>query len=266
MKIIRFNALILVSLLAVSGCASLEGPTDPSDPFERYNRTMNTINNNLDRYVLKPVAKGYDTITPDPAQKGVSNFFSNLDDVLVIVNDLLQFKFSQLASDTGRFVINSTLGVFGIFDWATDFGLKKHREDFGQTLGYWGVPSGPYFIMPLLGPSTIRDTGGLVVDTANFDPVVNEIDKRPPFPKRDGDTALGLTALNVVNTRTRLLGASNLLEQMALDPYIFVREAYLQKRRNLVYDGNPPEEDFDEEEALVVKQKPDPVLKEDRTR
>jgi phospholipid-binding lipoprotein MlaA len=233
-------AVIFLSILFLSGCASLDGPTDPNDPFESYNRSMNSFNNNVDRYVLKPVAKGYDAITPSPVQKGVGNFFSNLDDVLVIFNDLFQFKFKQLASDTGRLLVNSTVGLFGLIDWASDIGLEKHNEDFGQTLGYWGVSSGPYLILPFLGPSTVRDTGGLMADSAYLDPINNEVHEGWIYPNRNRDASTGLTIVKVINIRAGFLKAERVLNEAALDPYIYVREAFLQQRNNLVHDGNPP--------------------------
>jgi len=247
------SLIIIFSLLLLVGCSSNKTSSDPNDPFEGYNRAMFTFNDNLDQYVLKPVAKGYDFIAPSPVQKGVSNFFSNLDDIVVLVNDLFQFKFSQAASDTGRLLINSTLGLFGLIDWATDLGLEKHNEDFGQTLGYWGVPPGPYFVLPFLGPSTIRDAPGIAVDTAHFDPIYNELDKGFPAPRRNSESAIwGLTITKAIDTRTQLLKAGNILEEAALDRYIFIREAYMQRRKNLVYDGNPPEddEDFDESDLF----------------
>jgi phospholipid-binding lipoprotein MlaA len=243
------TVLILLSSLFLSGCASLDGPTDPSDPFERYNRSVNSLNNSVDRYVLKPVAKGYDVITPSFVQKGVSNFFSNLDDVPVIFNDLFQLKFKQFASDTGRLLINSTFGLLGLIDWASDIGLEKHNEDFGQTLGYWGVSSGPYLILPFLGPSTVRDTGGLVADSAYLDPINNQVDKQWVYPNRNRDTATSLTLVKVVDLRAGLLKAESVLKEAALDPYIYLREAFLQRRNNLVHDGNPPfesESDIDD--------------------
>ena len=251
-RILNICLLLLTGLLT-AGCATIEGPTDPQDPFESYNRAMHQFNDKVDQYVLKPVAKGYDTITPAPVQKGVSNFFSNLDDVLVMINDLFQLKFKQFASDTGRFVVNSTLGIFGLIDWASDMGLEKHNEDFGQTLGYWGVPSGPYFVLPFWGPSTIRDTGGLVVDSYEFDPLYNELHEGFPIPARDGEAAWTLTAIKAVDTRAQLLKAEKILDEAALDRYIFIREAFLQRRQNLVYDGYPPEEEsevFSEEELF----------------
>ncbi|MFT4608088.1 MAG: phospholipid-binding lipoprotein MlaA [Gammaproteobacteria bacterium] len=243
------TALILVSSLFLSGCASLDGPTDPSDPFESYNRSMDTFNKNVDHYVLKPVAKGYDAITPSPVQKGVGNFFSNLDDVLVIFNDLFQFKFKQLASDTGRLLVNSTVGLFGLIDWASDMGLEKHNEDFGQTLGYWGISSGPYLILPFFGPSTVRDTGGLFTDSSYLDPINNEVHERWVYPNRNRDISISLTIVKAVDFRAGLLKAENVLNEAALDPYIYVREVFLQRRNNLVHDGNPPfksESDIDD--------------------
>jgi len=247
------SALFLFSLfLGLSGCTTLHGEPDPKDPFESYNRSMYEFNDRVDRYVLKPVAKGYDAITPGPVQKGINNFFSNLDDAVVIINDLFQLKFAQFASDTGRFLINSTLGLGGFIDWATDLGLPKHNEDFGQTLGYWGVPDGPYFVLPIIGPSTIRDTSGFIADSAELDPIWNEIEEGYLAPHRDTDVAWSLTAVKAIDLRASLLKAEKILDEAALDKYIFIREAYLQRRNNLVYDGNPPEEpeEFDEAELF----------------
>ena len=246
------SLIILFSLLLLAGCSSNKTSADPNDPFEGYNRAMFTFNDKLDQYILKPVAKGYDFIMPSPVQKGVSNFFSNLDDVIVLANDLFQLKFSRAASDTGRILINSTLGLFGLIDWASDLGLEKHNEDFGQTLGYWGAPAGPYFVLPFLGPSTIRDASGLAVDTAQLDPIYNELNEGLPAPRRDNETAIwGLTITKAIDTRTQLLKAGNILEEAALDRYIFIREAYMQRRQNLIYDGSPPDDsDFDESELF----------------
>ena len=245
--------LIFLLALALSACASVTGPTDPNDPFESYNRAVYQFNDKFDTYLLKPVSKGYDKITPTPVQKGVSNFFSNLDDVLVIINDLFQLKFSQFFSDTGRLLVNSTLGIYGIIDWASDIGLEKHNEDFGQTLGYWGVPPGPYFVLPFLGPSTIRDTGGLTADTAYFNPIYKEVGQSFPPPSREPEYAVwGMTSLNFVDKRAQFLKKEEILDEAALDPYIFIREGYLQRRKHLVYDGNPPVEkpEFDESELF----------------
>lgn len=235
------------------GCATLDHPADPNDPLERYNRTMYKFNDKVDTYLLKPVAKSYDAITPNPLQKAINNFFSNLDDVVVIVNDLLQLKPVQMASDTGRLVINSSLGLFGLIDWASDIGLEKHNEDFGQTLGYWGMPAGPYFILPFLGPSTIRDTGGLATDYYYFDPLLREVESDFPASPRDPESLVwNLTILDAVDTRAKLLKSENILDAAALDPYVFLREAWLQRRNYLVNDGvtQNTDEFFNEDELF----------------
>lgn len=224
--------ILLASIVLVSGCASVPGAQDDHDPFESYNRTIYGFNTAIDKAALRPVAQAYADHTPNFVQSGVSHFFSNLSDVIVFVNDLLQFKVEQAGSDFYRVFVNSTLGVFGLFDPATSVGLSKHHEDFGQTLAVWGVPNGPYFVLPFLGPSTIRDTGGLVVDIYTH-PLSHSLIK-------DNSVNWGLVGLAVVSKRAQLLGASRVLEQAALDPYIFEREAYLQHRRNLIYDGHPP--------------------------
>lgn len=250
LKLIKLTLAILPILL--TGCASISGPADPRDPLESYNRAAYEFNDGVDTYFLKPISKGYDFVTPDPIQKGVGNFFSNIDDVIVMFNDLLQFKFGQFASDTGRFLINSTLGLGGLIDWASDMGLPKHQEDFGQTLGYWGVPEGPYFVIPFLGPSTIRDAPSVFVDAAAFDPVWQEFENGYPLQSRDPKIAWSLTGLKFIDIRASLLSTEGILDEAALDEYTFVREAYLQRRLNQVYDGSPPEEpeEFDESELF----------------
>ena len=238
------QSLLITAAISTTGCASLGGTdtvnhTEPQDPFESYNRAVYQFNDSFDRAVAKPVAQAYQDVMPNWADKGISNFFSNLDDVLVLANNLLQFKFKQAASDAARIVFNTTVGLLGFVDVASDMDLPKHKEDFGQTLGYWGVPSGPYFVLPFLGPSTIRDTAGLGVDYTYFDPVVNHVDHL-------SDRA-GLFLLDFVDTRADYLGASRLLDTAALDPYVYTREAYLQRRRYYVYDGDPPMEDLENE-------------------
>lgn len=247
-----YRSFTLLILLTLTGCATLDRPPAENDPLERFNRSMYIFNDKLDQYVLKPVATGYDKVTPAPVQKGVSNFFSNLDDILVMANDLLQLKLLQFGSDLGRFVVNSTLGIGGLIDWASDIGLPKHNEDFGQTLGYWGMPSGPYLVLPLLGPSTVRDTTGLVIDGERLDPIWNKLEDGAPFKRRELDVALGLSALKVVDVRASLLKSESILDEAALDKYSFIREAYLQRRQHLVYDGNPPQEpaEFNEQELF----------------
>jgi len=235
---------ILIVLLCANACATIEGPTEPQDPFERYNRAMYQFNESFDRNVAVPVAEAYRNVVPDPINKGISNFFRNLDDVVVVINDVLQLKFEQAAQDATRIIFNTTFGLLGFIDVSTSWDLPKHNEDFGQTLGYWGVPPGPYFIIPFLGPSTIRDSAGLATDYLYFDPVLNQVD--------DVTLKWSLFTLNLVDLRADLLGVKGLLDTAALDPYIFTREAYLQRRRNRVYDGNPPQENYDfyEEETV----------------
>ena len=244
--------LFIPLLITLSGCSTLDHQADPNDPLESYNRSMYSFNESVDKHFLKPVAQGYDTITPNFVQKGVSNFFSNLDDFVVIINDLLQLKPGQLASDTGRLLINSTLGLAGLIDWASDLGLPKHNEDFGQTLGHWGVPSGPYFVLPFLGPSTIRDTTGIIVDRTEFDPISRQVEDGLPAAIRDSKETYTATAIKFIDLRASLLKAEKILDEAALDKYIFIREAYLQRREHLVFDGNPPKknEEFNEDELF----------------
>jgi len=222
-------ALLLAGSLA--GCATSGG--NPADPLEGVNRAVFAFNDGADKYMLTPVAKGYRAVLPGFVRTCISNFFSNLEDVWVSVNDMLQGKFQEGLEDITRVVFNSTFGIAGIFDFASDVGLPKRNEDFGQTLGWWGVGSGPYVVIPLLGPSTVRDGLGLVVD-GRADLVYRLVDD---VPLRNS-----LYATRAISNRANLLDASSVLEQAALDRYSFVRDAWLQRRRNLVYDGNPPRE------------------------
>lgn len=223
--------LLLVLLLALlGGCASVPGPPDERDPFESYNRAMFTFNDSVDKAVVRPVAQAYKDYMPNIVQTGISNFFDNIGDLTVMVNNLLQFKIENAVSDFGRILWNSTVGIFGLIDVASHMGLQKHDEDFGQTLAVWGVPDGPYIVLPLLGPSNGRDTVGLVGD----------IYVDPLFAIDENTIYWGAIVLRFIDTRADLLSASRVLEQAAIDPYIFMRDAYLQHRRNLVYDGNPP--------------------------
>lgn len=224
---------LLLSLIMLSACASVPGGPTEGDPFESFNRAMFNFNEGLDEYILKPVAQGYDKAMPEPVKTGVTNVFNNLDDIFVIINDLLQFKLTQFTQDTGRFIINSTFGIFGLFDVATQMGLPKHNEDFGQTFATWGIGKGPYVVLPFFGPRTLRGTGGFIIESI-YDPLYNI---------EDNDAALyGSVALRAIDARYKLLKASNVVEQAALDKYSFIRDAYLQHRKNLIYDGNPPEE------------------------
>lgn len=225
--------LIVVGLLG--GCATTA--SNPRDPLEPLNRGIYSFNEHVDGLILKPAAEAYRLLLPAFARTGVSNFFSNLNDVLVALNNLLQGKVNHAASDASRVVVNSTLGVLGFIDVASKIGLEKHDEDFGQTLGYWGVGDGPYLVLPFFGPSNFRDAVGRIPDYY-ADPVTY-VD-----PVSDRNVLWGL---RVVNRRAELLGASRVLEAAALDPYEFVRDAYLQRRRNLIYDGNAPRENLDDE-------------------
>ena len=215
-------------LLLVQSCAHVPVETK-EDPWEGFNRSMFVFNDAVDGAILKPVAKGYKAVTPTPVQKGVSNFFSNLGEIGNIANNLLQGKWDATASSTFRFLINSTAGWFGIFDVASEMGLKEYDEDFGQTLGYWGVSSGPYLVLPFFGPSTVRDGSGLVVQYAYLD------DKE--LLNLNDDEKLQLLALDVVDTRARYLNAEGMIIG---DRYSFIRDVYLQNRAYEVYDGNPP--------------------------
>ena len=228
------SCALALALLA-GGCAT---NGDPRDPLEPMNRAIYHFNDGLDHLLLKPAAELYTgRVVPQFVRTGVRNFFSNLNDVIVAVNDLLQGKFSEAGDDLGRIVINTTAGILGFVDVATDAGLPKRNEDFGQTLGVWGFGDGPYIVLPILGPSSARDTVGWVGDIYTW-PVTYIDDTR---------TRNQLIVARFISYRADLLGASNVLEAAALDPYIFVRDAYLQRRRNLVYDGKPPPEDFDNE-------------------
>ena len=219
------------SLLA-TGCAT--GPNaNPKDPLEPFNRSVSRFNDVLDDNLLKPVATGYRDATPDLVQQGVRNVFNNLSDMWSTVNSGLQLKGRDTAESFMRVVVNTVFGVYGIFDVATEIKLQRHTEDFGQTLGYWGVPSGPYLVLPLLGPSTVRDTAGLPADTSAD--LVRNLDHIP--------TRNSALSLRIVEKRADLLKATGMLEQAALDKYSFTRDSYLQYRRSQVYDGNPPEED-----------------------
>ena len=237
-KILTYFWIISTVLLS-SGCATLDGPENPDDPFESYNRSMFAVNDAIDRAVIKPVAKGYEFIMPNFASKGVSNFFSNIDDIIVFVNNLLQFKFNDAAATSARFVYNTTFGLLGFIDVAKHMDLPKQNEDFGQTLAVWGVPRGPFVVLPILGPQTVRGTAGFAVDSVYFDPTLRDRSVEEKF------TAL---AIKFIDIRAGLLKASNILETTP-DQYAFTRDAWLARRQFLIYDGNPPEE-FSEEDLF----------------
>lgn len=231
------KALLAVALLALaSGCASTGGAPPPKDPWERFNRGTHEFNEGLDRLVLKPAAQSYVEGVPGFAQEGISNFFANVSDVGTGLNNLLQGKFGDGASDLARFAVNTVVGIGGLWDVATPMGLEKHDEDFGQTLGRWGVPSGPYLVLPVFGPSTLRDAPARFVDPSLY------------YNGEIGDAAVrgGVAAVNLLNVRAGLLKAERILDEAALDRYTFTRDAWLQRRRHHVYDGRPPRDPEDE--------------------
>lgn len=224
---------VLLTLL-LGACAHTGGAgADNVDPWEHFNRRMFRFNDKVDRAVVKPVAKGYKAVVPGPVRKHVGYFFENLQEPTTIINDALQGKLKQAGRDFGRFAFNTTFGLLGVFDVATPLGMERHEEDFGQTFSVWGFGTGPYMVLPLLGPSTLSDSIGLIPWTLYTDPRTTT---------GSTERAYLLIGANAIDTRARLLGASKVV-QLQLDPYVFTREAYLQRRRQLVYDGNPPSDD-----------------------
>lgn len=229
----------LVALAALGGCATTgtSTPRDPRDPFERTNRTLYRFNDVVDRATLKPLAKGYRKVTPQWFRRGVGNFFSNLQYPMTIVNQLLQGKPATAARDTGRLLANTVLGVGGLFDVGTRMGLEKNDEDFGQTLGVWGVPSGPFLVLPFLGPSSVRDAPATIAE-----PFVDPL----TYADVKWEVVWGLRALNAIDGRAQLLTLEPTLER-AFDRYAFIRNAWVQRREYQVRDGDVPEEDIEED-------------------
>lgn len=218
--------LLLGLTVGLGGCAttSATATVNKDDPYENFNRKVYGFNDKVDDYVAKPVADTYKKVTPDVVETGVSNFFNNLKGINVVLNDLLQAKFEQGGRDTGRFLMNSTLGMAGLFDVAKSVGLEQNDEDFEQTLAVWGVPQGSYLVIPFLGPTTTRGIPGAVVDTA-----ANPATYVSPF--------VPIQALSLVNTRANAEGALKFIDEAALDPYVFTRESFLQWRNHLATDG-----------------------------
>ena len=231
--------LWLAALLGIlAGCAST-GERDPRDPWEPLNRGIYRFNDKVDTAVARPVATAYQKFVPSEIRERVRNFFGNLADPFIGVNNFLQGKFEDGVSDWARFAFNTTIGLFGLHDVATDMGYEKHNEDFGQTFGRWGAPSGPYLVLPFLGSSTLRDGVGTGVD----------IYADPLGQIRPYHTEYALWGLRLTQTRADLLDASRILEEAALDKYTFQRDAYLQRRRSLIYDGRPPREKETEDDS-----------------
>jgi phospholipid-binding lipoprotein MlaA len=227
------------ALLALALGAGIANAQPVNDPFEKTNRAIFGFNEALDSAVLTPVAKGYQATVPELMRMGVTNFFGNFGDGWSAINNLLQGKVEQSATMVMRVAANTLFGIGGIFDVASDLGMERSTEDFGQTLGRWGMPAGPYIVWPLLGPSTARDTLGRPLDLA----------WSPSLAINDGGVNIGLSALNLVDTRANLLSASRVVDGLAFDKYTFIRDAYVARRRSLVYDGNPPELPEDKESA-----------------
>lgn len=221
---------VLGVVLALSGCAT---SSNPNDPLENYNRAMFSFNDTLDQVALKPAATVYQDVLPSFVQTGIGNFFGNIGDVWTAVNNLLQGKLENGMTDIMRVALNTTIGLLGLLDVGSELGLPKHQEDFGQTLGVWGVESGPYVVLPVFGASTVRDTAAFPVDFS-----ADLWSHKDPVDVRN----IG-TGVRLVDQRAALLGASSLLEDAALDKYAFVRDAYLQRRENLVRDGRSKEDD-----------------------
>ena len=225
----------IVLALSLTGCATQAN----KDPLEGLNRGIYKFNDVADKAVVKPIAGAYKAVLPSPVRTGVNNFFSNLNTFISAINDLLQLKFDKAMTGAGRFVINSTFGIAGLIDVASMDGIEKRNEDFGQTLGHWGVGSGAYIVLPFLGPSSLRDTTGFVVDTVAFDPISYVHDPR--------DRNL-LRVVKFVDKRAQYLPASDLLDEAALDPYAFMRDAYLQRRAAQVADSNGSNASFEDDD------------------
>jgi len=224
----RIGAAVALALLA--GCATAPGG-NPKDPFESFNRSVFRFNDGVDTAVLRPAATAYRQTLPSMVRTGIGNFFGNLGDVWNFANSVLQLRLQASADNFMRLNVNTIFGLGGLLDIATEAGIDRHNEDFGQTLGRWGVPSGPYLVLPLLGPSTVRDASVLPIDRIG-----------DPLTYVDGGLARGsLAVLRVVDARSNFLRAGQLLDDAALDKYSFTRDAHLQRRANDVYDGNPPE-------------------------
>lgn len=225
----RAHRLVLGVLVALA-CSGASADENPRDPYEGFNRSMFAVNEVIDKYAAKPVAQVYDNAAPLPVKASVGNFFGNAGDLWIGVNSALQGKFGDAGIDLGRLLINSTLGIFGLFDVASELGLERHDEDFGQTLAVWGVGDGGYLFWPVIGPRNVRDTVGFAVGTY-ADPVMYV---RPVSVRNS------MSALRFVDVRASLLPSDKVVEEAALDKYAYIRDAYLQRRRSQIFDGRPP--------------------------
>ena len=243
-KIYTYTFLIFFGLL--SGCATV----DNKDPMEGYNRAIYSFNEVVDDFVAEPVARGYLAVTPDIVVKGVNNFFNNIRDVITFINDLLQFKGEHAANDGGRVLVNTTVGLLGFIDVHSMNGGERRKEDFGQTLAFYGWENSAYFVLPILGPSTVRDAGGILVDTLFFDPI--------SYINNDVAFRNALRIAQFIDARAELLNATAILDQAALDPYAFQRDSYLQYRERLINDGKTdPSDEYFEDYNILGKNTPD---------
>ncbi len=255
-KLIRyFGSFALSAMLA--GCASTS--KDQRDPLEGWNRGMLSFNDKLDKYAIKPVAQGYNWVMPGFADKGVTNFFSNINDIGVTINDLLQFKIAQTGMDGSRFIINTIAGIGGLVDVASMIDLPKHKEDFDQTMGVWGIPSGPYIVLPLLGSSSVRGIGGLIGDAAMNPITYTGFGVYPGISSGSIGTAIssGLFALRIIDYRSDNLSTGKIADEAATDRYDFYKNAYFQQRENLINDGHTSEGD----DAIDIDKELDGILK-----
>jgi phospholipid-binding lipoprotein MlaA len=218
-------------IIIIGGCATT-GNGDPRDPFEGFNRGVYSFNEAMDNALFSPISRAYKTIVPDIIDRGVTNFFNNLDDIAVVANDLMQLKIDQALSDATRFIFNSTIGLLGFFDISSYISLPKHDEDFGQTLAHYGVGSGPFLMAPFFGPTTLRDATGFLVDRSLLSPI---------FYLDDAELQAGLLTLNYIDVKADLLSAKKILGEAALDEYEFIKNAYFEKRANQINDGAMPE-------------------------
>jgi phospholipid-binding lipoprotein MlaA len=229
-------ATALLAVALVGGCAST-GTGVARDPLEPMNRAVFTFNDQVDELLVRPAARAYQTVVPEVLRIAIGNVIGNLLEPWSVLNQLLQGKPLEAVSSAARFGLNTTLGLAGVVDIATPIGLERQQEDLGQTLGRWGLPAGPYLVLPLLGPSSLRDATG-TIGSYRLDPV---------WHSADGDLRGAFTLFFVLESRVRLLGAERVIEGAALDRYSFIRDSYLQRRRNLVFDGNPPPPKEDDE-------------------
>ncbi len=229
---VKFVLIVAMCSFTLFGCAT----PNNKDPLESLNRGIYKFNEVADKAIIKPVALSYKAVTPSPVRNAFSNFFNNLGSIASAANNLLQLKFANAFTETGKFIINSTFGLAGFIDVAGMDKVESHKEDFGQTLGYWGVGNGPYLVLPLLGPSNLRDAAGFSFDTVMLDPIT--------YTRNINQIRLSnqLRAGQILDKRTRLLAATDLIDDASLDPYAFTRDAYLQKRASLVQDGLVPKE------------------------